>query len=61
LRHLHPFLPEELGEDFDLDEALRYGTLPVIWTAPDRGEALTAYAHAPGLSPAGLRSQAPSP
>jgi len=44
LRHLHPFLPEELGEDFDLDEALRYGTLPVIWTAPDRGEALTAYA-----------------
>ena len=120
-RHLHPFLPEELGEHFDLDEALRYGTLPVIWTAPDRGEALTAYAqlylkeeiqaealvrnlpgfarflrrgrpvsrrgdqrlrdlprrrrgsdhggrlprdtrgHAPGLSPAGLRSQAPSP
>ena len=43
-RHLHPFLPEELGGDFDLDEALRYGTLPVIWTAPDRGEALTAYA-----------------
>jgi len=43
-RHLHPFLPEELGRDFDLDEALRYGTLPVIWTAPDRGEALAAYA-----------------
>ncbi len=43
-RHLHPFLPEELGQDFDLDEALRYGTLPVVWTAPDRGEALTAYA-----------------
>jgi predicted AAA+ superfamily ATPase len=43
-RSLHPFLPEELGKDFDLDEALRYGTLPVIWTAPDRGEALTAYA-----------------
>lgn len=43
-RHLHPFVPEELGRDFDLDAALRYGTLPVVWTAPDRGEALTAYA-----------------
>lgn len=43
-RHLHPFLPEELGRDFDLDEALRYGTLPVVWTAPARGEALAAYA-----------------
>jgi predicted AAA+ superfamily ATPase len=42
-RYLHPFLPEELGEDFDLDEALRYGTLPVVWMAPDRGEALIAY------------------
>lgn len=43
-RQLHPFLPEELGQDFDLDDALRFGTLPVIWTAPDRGEALNAYA-----------------
>jgi predicted AAA+ superfamily ATPase len=43
-RHLHAFLPEELGGDFDLDAALRFGTLPVIWTAPDRGEALAAYA-----------------
>jgi predicted AAA+ superfamily ATPase len=43
-RALHPFVPEELGKDFELDLALRYGTLPVIWTAPDRGEALAAYA-----------------
>jgi predicted AAA+ superfamily ATPase len=43
-RELHPFLPQELGEDFDLEEALRFGTLPVIWTAPDRGDALAAYA-----------------
>ena len=43
-RHLHSFLPEELGKDFDLDAALRFGTLPVIWAAPDRGEALAAYA-----------------
>ena len=43
-RHLHSFLPEELGKDFDLDVALRFGTLPVVWTAPDRAEALAAYA-----------------
>jgi len=42
--YLHPFLPEELGKDFDLDAALRFGTLPVIWTAPDRAETLAAYA-----------------
>lgn len=43
-RHLHPFLPEELGKDFDLDATLRYGSLPVVWTAPDRVDALAAYA-----------------
>jgi predicted AAA+ superfamily ATPase len=43
-RHLHPFVPEELGRAFDLDTALRYGTLPVVWSAPDRGETLAAYA-----------------
>jgi predicted AAA+ superfamily ATPase len=43
-RYLHPFVPDELGQDFDLDVALRYGTLPVVWTAHDRGEALAAYA-----------------
>jgi predicted AAA+ superfamily ATPase len=43
-RHLHAFLPEELGHDFDLDLALQFGTLPVVWTAPDRGDALSSYA-----------------
>lgn len=43
-RQLHPFLPEELGGDFDLEAALRWGTLPVVWTAEDRGDALSAYA-----------------
>ncbi len=43
-RHLHPFLPEELGQDFDLDAALQFGTLPVIWAASDRRDALAAYA-----------------
>jgi predicted AAA+ superfamily ATPase len=43
-RQLHPFLPEELGGDFDLEAALRWGTLPVVWTAEDRADALSAYA-----------------
>jgi len=43
-RALHPFVPAELGAAFDLDAALTYGTLPVIWQAPSRREALTAYA-----------------
>jgi predicted AAA+ superfamily ATPase len=44
-RFLHPLVPEELGGDFDLQRALRWGTLPVVVTAPDRREALEAYAH----------------
>lgn len=43
LRRMHPFLPEELGSDFDLEAALRYGTLPLVWMARDRDERLQAY------------------
>ncbi len=43
-RALHAFVPEELGDDFDLDAVLRWGSLPVVWSAPDRGDALAAYA-----------------
>jgi len=32
-RVMHPFLPEELGSKFDLEQALRWGTLPVVWAA----------------------------
>lgn len=42
-RHLHPFVPQELGAGFDLDTALSVGTLPVIWQAPSRRDALIAY------------------
>ncbi|PYO35422.1 MAG: ATPase, partial [Candidatus Rokuibacteriota bacterium] len=42
-RQMHPFVPAELRAAFDLDEALTHGTLPVIWTAPSRWEALVAY------------------
>jgi predicted AAA+ superfamily ATPase len=32
-RRMHPFTVQELGVDFDLDRALRFGTLPPIWMA----------------------------
>jgi len=41
---MHPFLPEELGADFDLDTVLAFGSLPVIWQSPSRKDALSAYA-----------------
>ena len=40
---MHPLTPAELGDDFDLDDALRYGTIPLVWTAPDRREVLQSY------------------
>lgn len=43
-RSMHPFVPEELGAQFDLDEALRYGMLPIVWDSPAREETLAAYA-----------------
>jgi predicted AAA+ superfamily ATPase len=43
-RQLHPFVPAELGGVFDLEVALTFGTLPVIWQAPSRRDSLVAYA-----------------
>ena len=40
---MHPLTPAELGDDFNLDDALRYGTIPLVSTAPDRREALQSY------------------
>ena len=42
-KYLHPFVPEELGEDFSLDEALRYGLIPIVWSDPDRSDKLKDY------------------
>ena len=42
-RALHPFVPEELGADFDLARALRFGTLPLVQMADDPAETLEAY------------------
>ena len=40
---MHPLTAAELGDDFRLDDALQYGTIPLIWAAPDRREALQSY------------------
>jgi predicted AAA+ superfamily ATPase len=43
-REMLPLLPDEMGEDFDLDEVLRYGSVPIIWRAPHKPDRLEAYA-----------------
>ena len=40
---MYPLVPEELGPAFDLDDALRFGTIPLVWTADDRAKTLAAY------------------
>jgi hypothetical protein len=30
MRSMHPFLPSDLGEAFDLERALRWGSSPLI-------------------------------
>ena len=42
-RFLFPFVPEELGDDFNLEQALRYGTLPIVWAAEDKKDVLQSY------------------
>ncbi len=42
-RDLHPFVPRELGKAFELERALAFGTLPVIWQSDEPRAALTAY------------------
>ncbi len=40
---MYPLVPRELGRDFNLDEVLMYGSLPVVWTADNRREVLESY------------------
>ncbi len=42
-RVMHPFLPEELGGDFNLEQALEFGQLPIVIDSPDKRETLSAY------------------
>ena len=40
---MHPLIPAELGDDFDLDAALDTGTIPLVWVADDRRAVLESY------------------
>ncbi|MBI4583677.1 MAG: ATP-binding protein [Planctomycetes bacterium] len=40
---MFPFTPEELGDDFDLEEVLRFGSLPIVWQSEAKKETLEAY------------------
>lgn len=40
---MFPLTPAELGGDFDLDAALRFGTIPLVWAADNRREVLEGY------------------
>lgn len=42
-KFLHPFMPEELGDDFSVDKVLRFGSIPLIWASEDPSEQLLAY------------------
>jgi uncharacterized protein len=42
-RFMHPFIPEELGKQFNLEEALQFGLLPIVWDSPQKTETLAAY------------------
>ena len=40
---MFPLVPEELGGDFSLDEALGYGTIPLVWNSADKRKTLETY------------------
>ena len=42
-RYLYPLTPMEMGDDFSLNSALKTGTIPLIYNAEDKYEALKAY------------------
>jgi len=44
LKTLHPFIAAELGRHFDFARSLRHGMLPLVWSSPNPGETLNAYA-----------------
>jgi predicted AAA+ superfamily ATPase len=43
LCRMHPFLPSELSQAFDLERVLRWGSIPLIRESADREQSLKAY------------------
>lgn len=44
-KYMFPLIAEELGEDFSLEQSLRYGCLPAIYSEPDKAAYLSSYVH----------------
>jgi uncharacterized protein len=42
-RRMHPFLSLELGANFKLNEVLRFGAIPIVWSSTTKKEKLKAY------------------
>jgi len=42
-KRMYPFFPGELGSDFDLEKVLNFGSIPLVWDAPNKKETLKAY------------------
>jgi uncharacterized protein len=40
---MHPFMASELGEMFNLERALKFGMLPLVWDADDMENVLESY------------------
>ena len=40
---MYPLVPQELGADFNLNDVLMYGSIPLVWTADSRREVLESY------------------
>jgi predicted AAA+ superfamily ATPase len=41
--YMHPLIANEIGEDFDFNKALKYGLLPISYTASDSRHFLESY------------------
>ena len=42
-KHMFPFVPQELKQDFSLEAVLRFGSIPLVWSASDKKSVLEAY------------------
>jgi predicted AAA+ superfamily ATPase len=42
-KQMFPFVPQELGPDFAIDEVLRYGSIPLVWMSEEKKNTLNAY------------------
>jgi predicted AAA+ superfamily ATPase len=43
MRHMHPFMADELGDRFSLDDALQFGLVPLVVQSAEVAETLKAY------------------